>query len=128
MRSLLITVGLVALIGLSATFGVVIGRGAWMVPGAPVASPDQSPPIPDETPALRVEPRTAMGPDSALAIALRVLSDAKVKLFDSYKIVITRSEERSGWRVSIIALPETPGMYYWVMVEDDGRTAILPGL
>ena len=68
-----------------------------------------------------------MTPDNALTVALKALGDAKIRMFEDYKIVMTRPESKSNWSVRFVALPETPGMDVFVNVANDASSSILQG-
>ena len=108
----------VAILSLAIT--AVVGYAKWSTMRAPPVLPVQLPP--------RLEKATKeMTPDRALAVALKSLADAKIELFDSYKIIMTSPKNDLSWGVWFVALPETPGMDVYVTVANDGSTSILPG-
>jgi hypothetical protein len=102
------------------TFGSLVGRTGWSMTHWSLARRDRPPIIPTSV-------AKGMAPDKALAGALSSLTDAKIELFDSYRIVMTQLENQSGWGISFEALPGTPGMEVSVHVASDGSTSILPG-
>lgn len=105
---------------LLSAFGSILGHTTWSMTAMPLSPP--------EGPLARPEKVTrGMTPDNALATALSALASAKIELFDSYKIVMTRLKDKSSWGVWFVALPETPGMEVYVTVANDGSTSILPG-
>jgi hypothetical protein len=121
MRSMSKTVGLVSVAILLLGLGALLGRTGWSMTRLSLARPDTP-----TTGPTRVA--KGMAPDKALARALSALADAKIELFDTYKIFMYRPNDQSGWGVWFVALPETPGMDVFVNIEGDGGTSILPGL
>lgn len=115
------TLGFLAVGILSLTFVALVGRTErWMN--------NWSQTRPDPPPAKPTRVAKRMTPDKALAGAFRALADAKIELFDNYKIIMTPLKNQSGWGVWIVALPETPDMDVYVTVGSDGSTSILPGV
>jgi hypothetical protein len=120
MRCAFKMLGFLSVVILSLTFGALVGCTERSVTNWSLVRPDPPPTIPTRV-------AKGMTPDKALAGALSALADAKIELFDSYKIVMTRLENKSGWGVWFVALPETPGMDVYVTVVSNGTTTILPG-
>jgi hypothetical protein len=101
------------------TFGAMVGHTRSSFTNAQLA---------EEPPARPEKATKEMTPDKALAAALKALADAKIKLPGSYKIVMTRTKDKSSWGVWFVGLPETPDMDVYVTVANDGSTSILPGV
>lgn len=68
-----------------------------------------------------------MKPDKALTIALHALDMEKIKLWESYRIIISRPKDKDKWCIWFVAVPEVPGKDYSVFVDSEGKTSILPG-
>jgi hypothetical protein len=79
-----------------------------------------------------VEPgsgKDGMTPDKALAAALKALADAKLKLWDDYKIIMTRPKvkDHSIWVIWFVSEGGAPGQDVSVIIKG-GKTFILFGL
>jgi hypothetical protein len=81
----------------------------------------------EEPDARRGNAVKTMAPDRALTIAIKALADAKIELFDRYKIEMNPGENGQGWRVWFFLLPEGPGLDVLVIVANDGKTSVLLG-
>jgi hypothetical protein len=118
MRRAFKTLGFLSVAILLLTLGALVGRTERSKANWSLARPDPPPTRPTRM-------AKGMAPDKALADALSALAAAKIELFDSYKIHMQQLDNKSGWGVWFVALPETPDMDVYVTVKSDGSSSIL---